>query len=91
MLLLCANREEGKTSSTTRGYWKTTEKPYLCSVHFNDDCFEPGLILLLNYLKRRALTIKPDAIPTAFSIPVVLFYTYQREKLHKREVDRYSI
>ncbi len=66
-------------------------------VQFNDDCFEPGL-LLLNYLKRWAQ--KPGAIPTAFSIintrksscPVIA-HVPNRKAAQKgsRPVYRYSI
>ena len=57
-----------KQVQRTREQWSATENSFLCSDHFEADCFEVDSMLAEEMgLKKRRL--KPDAVPTIFVKP----------------------
>ena len=55
-----------KQVQRTREKWSATESSFLCSNHFEADCFEVDSILAEQMGLKRRKRLKPGAIPTIF-------------------------
>ena len=56
-------RQWEKQVQQTRAQWKVTDHSYLCSDHFNEDCFEVDSTLASQFgIKKR----RPGVVPTIF-------------------------
>ena len=62
-------RKWEKQVQRTRAQWKATDHSYLCSDHFNEDCFEVDSALALQFGMKKRRRLKPGVVPTVFHRP----------------------
>ena len=55
-----------KQVQRTRERWSATENSFLCSEHFEADCFEVDSMLAEQMGLKKRRRLKPDAVPTIF-------------------------
>ena len=55
-----------KQVQRTREQWSATENSFLCSDHFEADCFEVDSLLAKQMGLKKRKRLKPDAVPTIF-------------------------
>lgn len=55
-----------KQVQRTRDKWRATDNSFLCSDHFEADCFNVDSVLAEQMGLKKRRTLKPDAVPTIF-------------------------
>ena len=59
-------RQWEKQVQRTRAEWKATDHSYLCSDHFNEDCFEVDSALASQFGIKKRKRLRPGVVPTIF-------------------------